>query len=204
MHLWSPRRVRTLGVTSHIGRLDKADLTRLGPIPITRPERTLIDLASMMASEQLEGKLDDLLRRELIQLRRLESRLAAAGARHPGARTLRRLIEERRDAAISESELETRFLRALREEGFPTPTSQYEIRHDGRFVARVDFAYPDRKLVIEAYGKGHHSTWTDHEDDLARQNDLVALGWRVIVVTWSRLHTDRSALMRSIARALAA
>ena len=84
------------------------------------------------------------------------------------------------------------------------PVRQFEIRDGDRFVGRVDFAYPEAKLLIEAYGRDHHSAWSDHEHDLRRQNELIVLGWRVIVVTWSRLHNDRTTLMRTIARALAA
>jgi very-short-patch-repair endonuclease len=204
VHVWTPRRVRSAGITGHIGRLEKADVTRLGSIPITRPERTLIDLASTLARDTLEGTLDEFLRRELAQLPRLARRLTAVGGRgRPGVRHLRRLVEERRGSAISESELETRLLRALRENGLPAPLSQYEVRDDGRLVGRVDFAYPHAKLVIEAYGRRHHSVWTDQEHDLARQNDLITAGWRVIIVTWWRLQNERQQLMRTIARALA-
>jgi very-short-patch-repair endonuclease len=195
--------VRSPGFTAHIGRLDKADVSRLGAIPITRPERTLIDLSSTSSRDALEGILDEFLRRELVRLPRLERRLVVLCGR-PGVRHLRRLVEERRGSAISESELETRLLRALRESGLPTPIGQYEVRDDGRFVARVDFAYPEVKLAIEAYGGRYHSSWNDQEHDLARQNDLIAAGWRVIIVTWRRLQNERQPLMRTIARALAA
>ncbi|HLW18215.1 MAG TPA: DUF559 domain-containing protein [Actinomycetota bacterium] len=194
--------MRVTGIIGHVGKLDKFDITRLGGIPITRPERTIIDLASILSPEQLEGTFDEFLRRELVQLPRLEKRLAAAGNR-PGVRRLRRFVGERRGARISESELETRLLRALRVEGLLLPVRQFEIRDGDRPVARADFAYPDVKLAIEAHGRGHHSTWRDQEHDFARQNELIVLGWRVLVVTWSRLHQERPALMRTIARALA-
>jgi very-short-patch-repair endonuclease len=157
-----------------------------------------------LARDTLEGTLDEFLRKELAQLPRLERRLAAlGGSRRPGVRHLRRLVKERHGSAISESELETRLLRALREHGLPAPVSQHEVRDDGRFVARVDFAYPHAKLVIEAYGRRHHSVWHDQEHDLARQNDLIAAGWRVIIVTWWRLQNEPEPLMRTIAQALA-
>jgi very-short-patch-repair endonuclease len=201
IHLWAPRRVRAAGLVGHVGTLERTDVTRLAGIPITRPERTLVDLASTLREERLEGLLDEFLRRELAQLPRLERRLNAAGVRQ-GVRRLRRLVEERRGSRISESELETRLLRALGQEGLSLPIRQYEIRDRGQLVARADFAYPQAKLVIEAYGRRHHSVWTDQEYDLARQNELTALGWRVIVVTWSRLHRERAQLMQTIARAL--
>ena len=204
VHLWTPGRIRAPGITAHEGTIERVDVTRLGPIPVTRPERTIIDLASVWSSEQLEGTLDEFLRRDLATLDRLEKRLdTIARSGRAGVRALRRLIDERCGARVSESELETRLLRALREEGFPPPESQYEIHSNGRLIARVDFAYPEVQLVIEAYGKQHHSTWADHEHDLARQNEITALGWRVIVVTWHRLHQQRRDLMETIARALA-
>jgi very-short-patch-repair endonuclease len=195
--------MRAAGIVGHVGKLDKVDVTRLGGIPITRPERTLIDLAATLSNDSLEGVLDEFLRRELAQLPRLEKRLDAARNRS-GVRRLRRFVDERRGSRISESELETRLLRALRDEGLPTPVSQYEVRDGGQLIARVDFAYPQVKLAIEAYGKRHHSAWADQEHDLKRQNDLIAAGWRVIVVTWWRLHNARAPLVRVIARALAA
>ena len=81
--------------------------------------------------------------------------------------------------------------------------SQYEVRDGGHLIARVDFAYPNSKLAIEAYGRRHHSAWIDHEHDLSRQNALIAAGWRMIIVTWARLHNARVPVMRTIARALA-
>jgi len=205
LHVWSPRRVTTGGIKAHIGRLEKADVTLLGPIPITRPERTIIDLSATISSEQLEGMLDEFLRRNLVQLGRIKKRLeSVGGSGRRGVRLLQSLISQRLGEGISESELETRLLRALRKEGLPLPVRQFEIRDDDRFVGRVDFAYPEARLLIEAYGRDHHSTWKDLEHDLARQNEIIALGWRVIVVTWSRLHAERAALMRTIARALAA
>jgi very-short-patch-repair endonuclease len=204
IHLWSPHRVAAAGIKTHVARLEKADVTRFGAIPLTRPERTLIDLASTIPHKNLEGMLDEFLRRELAQLPRLERRLdVVGGSGRRGVRHLRRLVEERRGSGISESELETLLKRALREEGLPTPASQYEVRDGARLVGRVDFAYPQVRLAIEAYGRRHHSVWNDQEHDLTRQNDLIAAGWRVIVVTWSRLHNDRAALMRTISRALA-
>jgi hypothetical protein len=45
--------------------------------------------------------------------------------------------------------METLLARALRQNGLPAPVPQFEIFDQGRFVARVDFAYPDERIVIE-------------------------------------------------------
>ena len=52
-------------------------------------------------------------------------------------------------------------------------------------MAIVDFAYPDIKLAIEAEGYRWHSSRARWERDLERRNELTALGWRVIHVTWA-------------------
>lgn len=37
----------------------------------------------------------------------------------------------------------------------PPPVPQFQLRHEGRFVACVDLAYPERKLAIEYDGLWH-------------------------------------------------
>jgi very-short-patch-repair endonuclease len=61
------------------------------------------------------------------------------------------------------------------------PVPQYEVRDDdGGLIARVDFAYPEVRLAIEVDGYAHHSSRKQWESDLARQNRLIAAGWRVL------------------------
>ena len=62
---------------------------------------------------------------------------------------------------------------------------QHEVRHGGRFVARADFAYPDRGLVVEVDGFESHASPRALQSDLHRQNELVALGWTVLRFTWA-------------------
>ena len=64
------------------------------------------------------------------------------------------------------------------------PAFQHEVWHGGRFIARIDCAYPDRKLAIEVDGFEHHSSPEAFQRDRTRQNRLVALGWTVLRFTW--------------------
>lgn len=54
----------------------------------------------------------------------------------------------------------------------------------GRFVAEVDFAYPDVRLFLEVDGYDVHGSASALTDDLDRQNRLVALGWTPLRFTW--------------------
>jgi very-short-patch-repair endonuclease len=137
--------------------------------------------------------LDDALRRRLVTLARLRWRLDEVGGMGtPGTTVLRDLMEARSPTAVPQSVFETRLLRVLRDAGLPLPTLQHEIRHGGRVIARVDFAYPEAKLAIEADGYQWHSGRIAFERDLARRNALTNLSWDVMHVTWSDLeHPER-------------
>ena len=98
---------------------------------------------------------------------------------------LRTLLDQRSDAArLSESVLEAHMLRLLRDHSLPGPVAQHEVRVGRRFVGRVDFAYPRRKVAIEVDGYECHSSLAAFRRDRARQNELVAAGWTVLRFTW--------------------
>jgi very-short-patch-repair endonuclease len=198
------RRVRRRELVVHeLGGLERADVTVFDAIPVTTPTRTLIDLAAVVSADVLEEALDDALRRRLTTVRRLRWRLAQLGTRgRPGAGRLEKLVVARAGGTVTESVLETRFLRLLRRSGLSLPESQYEIRDGRRLVARVDFAYPDLKLVIEIDGYRWHSGRARWERDLARRNALTALGWRVIHVTSTDLDERPGEIVAMIAGAL--
>ncbi len=57
--------------------------------------------------------------------------------------------------------------------------AQYEVRDGGGFfVARLDLAYPERRLGVE-YEGDHHRGRGVFAHDLRRINALKLLGWRV-------------------------
>ena len=82
-----------------------------------------------------------------------------------------------------ESPLETKFLALLRRSPLPKPELQYEIWDGPLFVARVDFAYPERKLAIEVDGFRSHSGRESFDRDRRRLSAIAALGWRLQLVT---------------------
>jgi very-short-patch-repair endonuclease len=63
------------------------------------------------------------------------------------------------------------------------PELQYEIWDGPHFVARVDFAYPERKLAIEVDGFQFHSGRESFDRDRRRLSAVSALGWRLQLVT---------------------
>jgi hypothetical protein len=173
------RRVKLAGVRSHRSRaLFSADLTGHLRIPVTTPERTLVDLSSSVSAPALGRALDDALRRRLIRLDRLQ-RCAARLSKSPGRRpaVVQGLLAARLPGYDpGDSDLETRVLRLLVAQGLPAPVQQHKVRLGGR-TCRIDLAYPGSKLAIELDGWEFHRTRSAFDDDRRRANALVAQGW---------------------------
>lgn len=101
-----------------------------------------------------------------------------------------------------DSVLEPMMARLLRRHGLPAPEFQYEIRVDGRFIARVDFAWPSAWLLTEVDGLHSRTSAARHEHDLARQNDLVLLGYRILRFPWGAVVCRPDYVARQVAAEL--
>ena len=173
------------GVTIHRTRgLANADVTEVDGIPVTRPARTLIDLASVLDAGRLEAMLDSGLRDGQVSVAHLERRLAAVGSRgRPGADALSRLLARRRGTRPAESIQERRVAGLLMAAGLPEPVRQHELRDgSGALLARFDLAYPELRLAVEYDSYRHHFGHQAWRHDHARHNSATALDWLVLHV----------------------
>jgi hypothetical protein len=93
----------------------------------------------------------------------------------------------------------------LRRAGLPEPVRQHWIRAVGHSPIRVDLAYPDARVAIEADSRLFHSGRADLQRDAGKRNLLIALGWRPLAFTWAdahdRLHYIASTVGRELRRA---
>ena len=155
-------------------------------IPVTDPARTILDLGAVVPAWKVEAALESALARRLVTVTGLRVALDAVARRgRRGAGVLRGLLDQRSDVArLSESVLETRMVRLLRDQGLPEPVAQHEVRLGQRLVGRVDLAYPELQIAIEVDGYESHSSLTAFGRDRTRQNELVAAGWTVLRFTW--------------------
>jgi very-short-patch-repair endonuclease len=104
---------------------------------------------------------------------------------------LRNLLRSRDPlAGIPESAMETQLKRLLRKHQLPTPAFQYVIRRQGRFVARVDAAYPELRIAIEFDSYEHHTGKLALVRDNDRRNELATVGWRTVTFTAADLARD--------------
>jgi len=182
--------------------LPSRDLSRVSGIPVTTMPRTIVDLAAVCCDEVVDIALDAAIRNGMRRSDFL-ARVDELGAKgRTGMALIRRLVAERiGEQGLTASPFERRLLRGLRRAGLPAPVSQFVIA-DGTFHARVDFAYPDRGLVIEADSYRWHDGRAAFERDRLRISELVALGWRVLLVTWLQLKYRLEDTMGRVRRAL--
>lgn len=89
--------------------------------------------------------------------------------------------------------IEHTLLAAFRARGLE-PQVQYGI---DRF--RVDFAFPEVRLAVEADGRA----WHDARRDSSRDNKLRGLGWEVLRFTGSRIYWEAPAIAEEVADAIA-
>jgi very-short-patch-repair endonuclease len=155
------------------------DRELVGGLPCTGAVRTVADLSRILPFEAAVVAADSALRQSLVPEEELTSRLsAAAGRRAAALRAVAAALDPR-----SGSVLETLLRLVLRGVGLH-PVSQYVIHDRGEFVARVDFCWPDQRLVVEADGFAFHADRAAYRRDRDRLNALERLGWRVLRFTW--------------------
>lgn len=182
-------------------------ISRWKGFPVTKPARTIVDLGAVLKPAEVEDALDRSLTRRLITIAAVERALTELSrqGRH-GTGVVGRLLNERalgKEAA--DGQLEPRMARLLRRAGLPSAIFQHPIHTpDGRFLARVDFAYPELLLAIEVDGWATHGSPHAMRKDFVRQNGLIPYGWRVLRFTWLQVVQQPDCVTAVIGRTLAA
>lgn len=182
------RRPRLCGVAVHRPGDDRPHRPSIRHcIPVTNPVRTLADLGSVAPVELVREAVERALAARLVSLGGLRREaLVARGRGRQGPSVLAGVLAQR---ALTDrppdSVFESRVAAFFRRHHLPKPVFQHAVRCDGRFLARVDFAYPEWLLAIEFDGHDAHRTPAQLQRDLTRQNLLVMAGWTVLRFTWA-------------------
>ena len=181
--------------------LDRCTPTLIDGIPVTDVARTILDVGRLVGDRRLARTIEGARREGQTDWSRLISTLARHARRgRPGVARLRRVIvANAHREEITDSDLELLVIALVVESGLPEPVLHHRIFDGTRFVAEVDLAYPELRIVIELDGKVHLLPEV-RERDLPRQNDLVLLGWTVLRFTWAR-YADRPASVVAEVRA---
>jgi very-short-patch-repair endonuclease len=169
------------GITVHRTRF--MDRTRRHGIPVTTPICTLIDAATFRSDEELEAAVNEADGLRLVRVDTLRAALARAG-RQPGAARLRRLLD-RRTFVLTQSHLERLFMPLVRAAGLPLPRTQVWLNG-----FRVDFYWPELRLVVEADGLTYHRTPAQQNTDRRRDQAHSAAGLTVLRFTHAQVRFD--------------
>lgn len=192
----SRRLTTSLGRVIHRSRI-VPDIRRVSGIPVTSPARTLVDIAAERDEGQLEAALDSALNLRLVSSPALIRYIANRGlGNRRGVALLNRLLDDR-DKGSTESELERRFLRVVRNARLLEPGRQHRV---GR--RRIDFAYIEERIAIELDGFAEHGVKRAFEDDRRRQNELTLQGWVVLRFTWDDVTRRTDVVIATIEHAL--
>lgn len=179
--------------------LVRADVAAGGTL--TRPARTLVDLAAVTGVDRLRGLVIDARQRRLATLeevREVWARLAEARGRGRVAQVLAELDEE-----VCDSVLEHRWRRLLRAAGLRPYPRPFPFRCPDGVVIEIDVAFPAHWVACECDGLGSRGDRAGLVKHQRRQNAGVQGGWQPFLVDWTRLVADPAGLIADLRRLLA-
>lgn len=162
------------------------DITKKDAIPVTKPPRTLLDLAEVLNRRALERSLDEGERLRLCHRQDLLSAIERSPGRVGGARLAAVLRDHDIGSTATENDFEELLIGLCDANGIPRPAAQVQL---GPY--RADFCWRAAGVIVETDGFGTHSTRRAFEDDRARDVELEVSDWKVLRFTWRQL-TRRS------------
>lgn len=182
--------------------LPDSDVTTVAGIRTTTVRRTLLDLLRWSDRLTAVWACEDAVRKNLITTSDLATIAEKVGS-EPFACPIRlrvSLVDPR-----SESPLETLIRLVLIDGGLPLPELQHVLTDaHGRVLARLDFAYVEWRIAIEADGRAVHDTAPALYRDRQRGNDVELAGWHVLRFTWYDATMRPGYVVQTVAAALAA
>lgn len=162
-------------------------------LPITGPDRTLIDIATKVGLIELIQAADWMLHARLTTLESLAER--AMNQHLDGVRRVRASLGLMREGVESPMETVVRLMLVFAR--LPHPSCNADIRDaQGRFIARGDLVYFEFLVLVEYDGWHHERDGRQRQRDRERREALEGSGWRVIVVTSEDLKRKREVVHR--------
>lgn len=170
-------------------------------LTVTTVVRTLVDLARSLPLAEAVAVGDSALRQGLVTLPELQAALRALPAGRGRDRVARVVaLLDPRCGSVLES-----LLRVLLAQHGLRPQTQLEVRsRAGRRIGRVDFAWPERRLVVECDGYAFHADRTRYRADRRRGNALVVAGWTVLRFSWEDVVRSPAYVVATVRGVLAA
>jgi len=176
----------------HTAPLRPEDVIELDGRVVTSPARTVLDVTRTVSFEAGVVLADAALRAGLVDGEQLVDCLRQA-ARWRGIPTARQVVgfADGRSESVGESRSRVALYRA----GLPASELQWEIRRDGVLLGRVDFGWPESRVVGEFDGRIKYGRLLEPGRDAGdavfeekrREDRLRAEGLRVVRWVWDDL-----------------
>ena len=169
---------------------------RSGPIPVTTPSLTAIELATLDDSDPI----DVALRSKQATLESLTSALTLTSHRRGNAHRWRVMLDSRAEPWARAERLAHRL---YRQDGITGWATNAKLVLPGAGTYYLDIAFQRERVASEVDGWEYHSKADVFETDRLRQNALVLDGWLVLRFTWTMLTTDPDYVLNTTRKALA-
>lgn len=138
----------------HHSRVISTPVLREG-IPTTPLARTVVDLSDVLDRHKLGIAFDSAWRTCLTLPQDLQKELSLSGRKRRRRTWLQQLIDRAKGDRHTDSPLEARMGLALDASRLPRPVRQYFVSDPfGNFIARVDFAWPALRVVVQGDSRG--------------------------------------------------
>jgi hypothetical protein len=170
------------GIELHLVRsLDERDVTQIKGVPITTPERTLLDIAEVLPRHQLRLAIDEADRKNRFHSEKVYELLERSPGRR-GQKPLRFLLGNFETEPLLRSEIELLFNELCEEYDLEKPITNTKVNgHE------VDAYWPRHNLIVEVDSRKHHLNGRAFEEDRRRDADHLVAGSRVMRVTYRQL-----------------
>lgn len=174
------------------------DRTEIDGLPVTSLERTMLDLAEVERRHRLEKALEESVRLNKLDGRKLDELLGRSNGRRglkPLRTALADVVEEQ--PALTRSEAERALNRICKQHGLPTP--QHNATVEG---FEVDAYWPSHKLIVEIDGYEFHRSLPAFKRDRSRDIALDLAGYRVLRFTDDQLFHEPEYVAAVLSRRL--
>ncbi len=179
------------------------DASSIGPLDVTTPVRTLIDLARYAGRDELFEVASVGVQRGLLSPEQLAARLEEM-IRPPGKAKLGWVYAQLRRNGKTDSTFEREARCWLCDNGFHPHPGVYPLRVEGRLIAMLDIAFPPEKVYVEADGRRFHSDRRVFRHDRVRSNEIAAAAtdWKGLQLTVDEFEQNPERFLGQLRRIL--
>lgn len=167
-------------------QIDPVDIVRrTDGIRLISPTRTALDIADIVLDSATGSILEQLINDDRGTMATHTATLARLGhPRRPGTLTMGRVIASRPTwRKAMQSDLETRVLAEIADQGLPLPELQYVVIGPNGQRFRFDFAWPKFREALEVDHPFWHAGASESHLDKRRDRKLGTVGWHTTRIT---------------------